>query len=179
MARFRGRSLVIDASVAGAAGDREATPSRECSDFLEAFRGSKHRVAVSTPLLEEWQRHQTRFAGRWLRSMYARRRVEAIEVEEDKSFRELLQQAVPRQRIADILLKDAHLIEVALVADQRVISLDEEARRQFGRAALAVTVLRTICWVNPVRSAEQPIEWLHAGAPQEKHRMLDYVPPEN
>ena len=65
-----------------------------------------------------------------------------------------------RWRVADILLKDAHLIEVALVADQRVISLDEEARLHFGLAASAVPVLCKICWVNPARSAEQAVQWL-------------------
>jgi hypothetical protein len=170
---------VIDASVARAAGNQEATPSRECTDFLEALRGSKHRVAVSTPLLEEWHRHQTRFAAAWLRSMYARRRVDSVEVEQDTSLRESLQQAAPRARIVAILLKDVHLIEVALAVDRRVTTLDEEARRHFGQAAQVVRVLRNICWVNPAHSAEHAVEWLRAGAPSEKHRMLGYVSPDD
>src|SRR5262249_32018194 len=149
MGRSRWRRLVIDASVAGAAGDREATPSRECSAFLEVLRDLKHHVAMSRPLLEEWHEHQTRFASSWLRSMFARRCVEMVEIEEDTALRTALQEAVPRPRIAAILLKDAHLIELALMVDRRVIALDEEARTHFGQAAEMVAALRTIYWVNP------------------------------
>src|SRR5437588_12366993 len=162
MARARGRNLVIDASVAGAAGDREATPSRACTDFLEALRALNHRVSVSTPLLQEWHRHHSRFAGTWLLSMYARRRVDAVEVKEDTALRESLETAAPRPRIAAALLKDAHLIEVALKSDRRIVALDDQARIHFGQAAQTVRVLLKICWVNPAGADEQAVKWLHA-----------------
>jgi len=179
MARRRARVLVIDASVAGAASDREGTSSRECTDFLRALQALKHRVALSTPLLEEWHRHETRYAATWLRSMFARKRVDSFKVEEDPGLRESLRQAAPHPRIAAIVLKDAHLIEIALVTDRRIISLDEEARKHFGQAVESVGVLSTICWVNPARSVEQPIEWLRAGARDEQQRMLGYVSSED
>jgi len=152
---------------------------RECSNFLETLRDLEHRVAVSRALLKEWHDHQTRFAAAWLRSMFARRRVDVVEIQENTSLRDALQQAAPRPRIAAILMKDAHLIELALLVDRRVIALDEEARAHFGRAAKMVPVLRTSCWVNPAGTDEQPLAWLKAGAPDEQDRMLGYVPSED
>jgi hypothetical protein len=149
MAKVRPRLLVIDADVAVAAGDREVEPSRICTAFLEAVREHGHHVAMSSHLLDEWKRHQSRFARIWLLSMYARRRVEKVEAPADRTFRSRLEAAAPTQRVAEIMLKDAHLIELACGAGGHIISLDEEARNAFRAAARAVAELRGLCWVNP------------------------------
>jgi hypothetical protein len=178
MAKVRARSLVIDASVAGAAGNRTADPSRLCTAALNAVVEVKHRVAMAATLLEEWKRHQTRFARRWLRSMYGHRLVDELDVGEDDSLRGRVERAAPDADVAAILLKDAHLIELALVSGERILSLDETARRHYHQAARGIRELCRLCWVNPATADEGAVEWLAAGAPAERHRKLGYIPPE-
>jgi hypothetical protein len=178
MARIRPRRLVIDASVSRAAGDREADASRLCTAALNAVSEAQHHLVVSATLLEEWKRHQTRFARRWLRSMYAQRLVEALDVVEDRPLRARIERAAPQASVAAIMGKDMHLIEAARASDKRILSLDDQARRHFRRAAGVVRELRGLCWVNPENADEQAAEWVRAGAPAERHRTLGYVPPE-
>jgi len=178
MAKGRHRCLVIDASIAGAAGNRDADPSRPCTAALNAVLDTLHRLAMSGPLLEEWKRHQTRFARGWLRSMYAHRLVEELDIREDETLRGRIEDAAPDADIAAILLKDAHLIELALASDERILSLDESARRHYHQAAQKIRELRRLCWVNPAVPNEQAVEWLVAGAHSNRHRRLGYSAPQ-
>jgi hypothetical protein len=179
MAKISPRRLVIDASISHAAGDRAAGPSRLCTAALNAVAEVQHRLVMSATLLEEWKRHQTHFARGWLRSMYAQRLVERLDVAEDEALRARIERAAPEVRVAAIMLKDMHLIEAAQASDERILSLDDRARHHFRQAVGAVRELRGLCWVNPGNADEQAAEWLGAGAPAERHRKLGYVPPED
>jgi hypothetical protein len=178
MAKVRPCSLVIDASITHAAGDRESDRSRQCTAFLVAILDFSHRIVVSGPWLEEWQEHRSRYARSWLTKMYARRLVVKVIVKGNPKMRSQVERAAPSEKVASELVKDLHLIEAALISDKRIASLDDEARNYFSQAAQSIRALGTICWVNPERPEELPIEWLKAGAPHEEHRMLGYVPPE-
>jgi hypothetical protein len=179
MARIRPCRLVIDASISHAAGDRAAERSRLCTKALNAVIEVKHRLAMSPTLLEEWKRHQTGFARGWLRSMFAQRLVEALDVVDDQALRARIERVAPQTDVATIMRKDMHLIEAALASDSRIMSLDDRARHHFRHAARAVSVLRKLCWVNPCNAAEEAVEWLRAGAPAETHRKLGHTPPED
>src|SRR5262249_58412816 len=105
MAKIRPRCLVIDASISHAAGDRGTGLSQLCTKALNAVAEAKHRLVMSAALLDEWKRHQTRFARAWLRSMYARRLVEELEVAKDEALRARIEQAAPEASVAAIMLK--------------------------------------------------------------------------
>jgi hypothetical protein len=66
------------------------------------------------------------------------------------------------------------LIEAAKTTDETVISLDETVRNLFISAARHVGELRTIVWINPDKTEEQPITWLENGAKHEKKRSLGF-----
>ncbi|MDD4162754.1 MAG: hypothetical protein PHW87_09790 [Methanothrix sp.] len=68
--------------------------------------------------------------------------------------------------------KDLRLIEAAKATDNRIVSLDDNARRFFCAASSSVGELREILWVNPVNEKETPTQWLNEGAPNEEHRMI-------
>src|SRR6266508_1134324 len=142
MAKIRPRSLVIDASIAHAAGDRTAEQSQLCTSALNAVAEAQHRIVMSATLLEEWKRHQTGFARGWLRSMHAQRLVEALDVAEDEALRARIERAAPDTSVAAIMRKDRHLIEAARAADERILSLDDRARHHFRRTAGVVRELR-------------------------------------
>lgn len=85
------RRLVIDASIARASGGPGAVSptSKNCSDFLQAALDICHRVVLTTEILEEWNRHKSKFASRWLASMFARKKANLIESTEDQNLRHI------------------------------------------------------------------------------------------
>lgn len=173
MPRNTSRRLVIDASVAQASGEAGDTAQR-CRRFLEEVRSICHRIVLTPEVEEEWKRHQTRYARRWLRSMVARKKLVSVGGQVDATLQQGVAETARTHREEEALRKDLHLIEAALATDQTVVSLDEEARGLFAEAAKSVGQLRNIVWVNPDRLDEEPIEWLGQGAKAERHRRLGY-----
>lgn len=174
----RARRLVVDASVAGAAGGKTATAptSTRCRDFLETLRRETRCCIVMSPKLkDEWTEHQSLFARGWLTAMTSRRRVIFDDVaQSNRMRREIEGAAASRQSEVQALRKDFHLVEAAIATDRTVVSLDETVRRLFKAAALSVTAIKNVVWVNPGDTTEQPIAWVRNGAKPERGRMLGH-----
>jgi len=150
----RARRLVVDASVAGAAGGRTAAAptATRCRDFLETLRQeTRCRIVLPPKLNEEWEGHMTPFASRWLKAMARRGRVVIDDVPLSNKMRREIERVAARKRSeVDALRKDFHLVEAAIAHDRTVVSLDELVRRLFKAAALSVTAIKKVVWVNPV-----------------------------
>ena len=170
------KRLVVNASVARAAGGVDATDSVSinCTEFLETFRDeSSHHVVMTFELSEEWDEHQSNFAAEWLGNMIATRRFHYIELPQNRALYDEIEATAVEEKDINAMLKDFHLLGAALATDQTVISLDETIRGLFKRASQSVGEIRDIIWVNPDRTAEeQPIIWLQNGALPEAHRHL-------
>lgn len=170
------KRLVVNASVARAAGGKGATASVSvnCTEFLETFQEeSPHHVVMTPELSEEWNKHQSNFSARWLKSMIARKRFIYVNPPQNSTLSDKIEMTASRERDIEALQKDFHLLQAALATDQTIISLDETIRGLFKRASQQVGEIRDIIWVNPDRTAEeQPIAWLQNGAPPEAHRQL-------
>lgn len=165
------RRLVVDASVACSCGNAHtADPvGKLCRDFLSSMLNSDH-LAVMTPSIRlEWGRHQSNFARSWRVSMVARRRIVALSPEE--TLQEKLRACCDGKRLA-AALKDAHLLEAALVTDQSVVSLDTSARKIYRSLCPAIKRLRAIAWINPAEPEERAVDWLEGGAQREDSRTL-------
>ena len=170
------KRLVVNASVARAAGGVDATDSVSinCTEFLEIFRDeSSHHVVMTPELSEEWNKHQSNFSVRWLKSMIARKRFVYVNPPQNSTLSHKIEMTATRERDIEALRKDFHLLQAALATDQTIISLDETVRQLFKRASQQVGEIQGIIWVNPDRTTEeQPITWLQNGAPPEAHRRL-------
>ena len=170
--------LVVDASVMRAAGGVEATdpvPAR-ARNTLMAILAICHRVCLTPDISEEWKRHQSRFAGRWLTQMYARRKVVACEapscqhlVDDIRSFHLTTE--------GDIVAveKDIHLFAAALTTSHRtILSWDKRV----------ATVIRKVCadtktvtskaiasmlWIDPIADHETLRAWLSEAGPSQPH----------
>lgn len=168
-----GRTFVIDTDVLRSSGEVGEATSRPvlCARFLEAIQLAGHRVAVTDTLFDEWNRHRSRFALRWLRVMFGKKRVRFVSAEVidwHPHLTRIFDTAGKREAV----LKDRHLVETALAADRRVASLDESVRSLF-RVCAAVReldVLTTILWTNPAIVDEDAIGWVERGAPDERRR---------
>ncbi len=176
MAKVRSQSLVIDASVAQAAGPEKAThpAAKRCRDFLLAVMDLCHRMVFSAAIEEEWNNHQSGFARRWRRSMFARKKIDRLAVAANDRLREQLERAGRTEKQRGAISKDAHLIEAAQAQGMRIVALDDTVRQYFQKIAAIVADLRSVYWVNPVSQTEEPLEWLQAGAPANDFRKLGY-----
>jgi hypothetical protein len=146
------RRLVIDASVASAAGLTMKPTSRRCRELLKAVLRISHRVTMTPLLRAEWNNHQSLFAARWLSDMTSKAKVEAIADVRNEKLRAETPATVSAQ-------KDLHLIEAALATDKIVISLDDRARTE-----LSVPAAAEVMWVHPVDEGRHVIYWLNKGA---------------
>lgn len=166
------RVLIIDASVARAAGGERAShpSSARWRKFLLRVLEICHRVGLSDRLRDEWKAHRSSYASTWLQSMYARRKVE------DASG---VSAVVPRVLALDLeaadlsaIKKDAHLVAAAEATEWVVASLDDRVRSALERAAARGAGLKQLVWVNPAQHEDAQDDWLTSGAPSDAHRTI-------
>jgi hypothetical protein len=170
-------AIVIDASVAQACGRQgegsAASISIACADALQAIKDAGLHAAMSEPLDEEWLRHASTFARKWLVQMFSRKRVRRLaSIPLHVGLRRVLP-TLPDEGIQRAIEKDLHLIELALVTDRRIISLDERMRVHLGNLTPRVNVLSRVHWANPRLDA--CLVWLRTGAPDDPTFLLARV----
>jgi len=178
MKAINSKSLVIDASIARAAGRKDHPVSKACRDLLEAVLKICHRVVITREIGAEWDRHQSYFTVQWRSSMNARKKV----VRPDTLANDVLRTGISTSSLTEegreAALKDTHLVEAALATGLAVVSNDETARALFRKIAHEIGLLKPIVWVNPVREEERAIEWLKGGAKDDKKRRLAFEEPD-
>ncbi len=172
MSSAKSMRLVIDASVATSTGERGLRGER-CQTFLRTMIDKTvHRLVMTKEIGTEWDIHSHPFARHWRRSMNAKRRVDRPSVDHDLILAQKIKRINPPEKALVAMEKDLRLIEAAKATDNRIVSLDDNARRFFCAASSSVGELREILWVNPVNEKETPTQWLNEGAPNEEHRMI-------
>lgn len=174
-----GYAIVVDTSVARAAGTAQNSISICCRETLDTLDKAGHRLAMSDPLWGEWdkrvlgrrERHWDRYASlytmRWFVLMKSRGRVVWVQLPLDPSFQKRVIEAVKEvhSQMVERVKKDIHLVETALATDNRIVALDAYARIDFRELAKKLIELRDILWLNP-NEDDVPV-WLRAGAPDE------------
>jgi hypothetical protein len=170
------KRLVIDASVAHAAGGMDAVSptSRLCRDFLRAVLRICHRVVLTPAIREEWSRHQSSYTSEWRYSMAARRKTCVLPDAQPSRIRRKAVGTTTSDKDREALLKDFHLVSAALATDYIVISLDSNARRLFCIASTKAGELRNVMWVDPSAPEDALEEWLDNGAEPDEQRCLGY-----
>jgi hypothetical protein len=168
------RRIVVDASVARAAGTTENPISTRSREFLQAMLRICHQVVMTPEIAREWRRNQSVFSATWLAAMRRRRKVVEVLVApaQQEALLELIlgsDLGVKQKAAAE---KDCLLVGAAWASDDVVASNDDTVRRLLSRLVEQSADLRRICWVNPTRSAETTTEWLEAGARTDSHRRL-------
>jgi hypothetical protein len=158
------RRLVVDASVAGAAGSSQHPTSKSNRDFLREVWKVCHKVVMPPEISEEWKEHSSKFTQGWRKSMVAARKLLAVPSVPNAALRRRINRFrfTPRQRRA--VEKDAPLVEAALAADRIVISRDAEARALFSALAPDWPPLFNVVWLQPDANPGEALEWLRRGA---------------
>lgn len=173
MGKAQSRLLVVDASIARAAGDISLHPvSLRCRETLECIRDHRHKMAMSKSINLEWDQHQSKFARRWRLSMMARRQIVSLNEGDLPDLGPRILKATSDEPLRAIMIKDKHLLEAALIADKRVLSNDDKVRDQIRAHIHALPELRKILWGNPSNESERVVDWLRRDAPNDLHREL-------
>jgi hypothetical protein len=151
--KFDASHIVIDADIARAVGLSEHPISSTSRALLEAVMASKDiGIAFNHALLDEWNKHRSTYAQKWLTSMIAKRRFRLIkEVPEITGI--TVQNAPITDKDKQIAGKDAHLIDIALVAGKFIASNDTTARAVFCLVSNHSPLFNGITWVVPVDCA--------------------------
>lgn len=171
----RTKRLVIDASIARAAGLTEHPTSKRCRVFLETVMEVRHRLVLTPPIREEWRNHQSRFSRTWRVQMESRNLVERTDVADYQRLKGKVEKAISEKPIWKIVEKDWLLIEAALETDKTICSKDDKVRHHYQTVAQQVGQLRRIVWANPNQPDEGTSEWLRDGAKPDNHRQLGYA----
>ncbi len=171
------KRLVIDASVARSAGQGDATYPRSvrCRDFLQAVLEISHRVVMTQDIKKEWNKHQSKYARKWLRQMVAKKKLYACNITWDDELWTQIESHAKTDKDREAMVKDLLLIEAAIATDKIVISLDERVRELFIKATADIEGLKQVAWVNPDvenREEEGAIAWLKNGAEIESKHLL-------
>src|SRR5437667_7245754 len=150
MPRKASAELVVDASVARAAGKTEHPVFRACRGFLQEVLKICHKIVMTKEIRQEWNKHKSRFASLWLSSMTARKKVVRVDYEENPELRQAICSLQLRDKERDAILKDIHLVEAALARGQTIVSLDDALWGLLRQIAASVPSLKPVVWVNPV-----------------------------
>lgn len=172
MPRKFSKCLVIDATVACAAGFTDHPTSKNCREFLQTVWKICHRIVLMVEIEDEYKMYQSSWASTWLTTMTSKSKDVHLNLIPDNNLRHDVEEVATNENQRVEMLKDMHLLEAALATDLNVVSLDETARRHFQTAAQIVTTLKPILWVNPDLEEDEAISWLESGAPPEPERRL-------
>jgi hypothetical protein len=169
-------ALVVDASVARAAGETEDRVSSACRSFLQEILRICHRVVMTPEISQEWNKHRSNFAFRWRASMTARKKVVRPCPVEDAGLRQMIRSLQLRDNVREAILKDIHLVEAAFATEQTIASLDEIVRGHLRQISGSVRSLKSLVWVNPIKDDEHATDWLSQGANADEERQLGFNP---
>jgi hypothetical protein len=97
----------------------------------------------------------------WWASMESRRKISHENDVRVADYRSAIAD-VKDAGVRDLLIKDAHLVELALLQHYPVASQDDKQARHVSILAEDYALLRQIEWFNPVTS-EGWIEWIESG----------------
>jgi hypothetical protein len=170
--------LVIDTSVARSAGGEDAVhpEAKDCRDFLLEVLAICHKIIVNSEMKEELTKHESNFFRKWRVRMVAKRKF--IYVDDDTqdfpNVRERIDNLAETYEGREAMSKDCFLLELALAHDKIVVSKDEKVRNLFRIISAHIPEIKEVNWINPIKPAETPIEWLKQGANLDYERSLGY-----
>ena len=172
MPKRKGHRIVVDASVAAAAGLSENPVSIDCRSFLMEFRGASCLAVMYAELKKEWDDHSSGFAADWLASMIGSKRIVFIQREYKIELQTQLSSVVLTSKEMVDWAKDFHLICASLQADKSIASRDRKAEALFRKLAESVQTLHKIEWFDPERDAAHTQPWLQGKNPQKRQFCL-------
>lgn len=159
------RRIVVDASVAGAAGERSHPTSQMCRQFLLDMLTICHKAVMSPEISVEWKNHASKYSVNWLAAMRSKGKIVTIAPGSSEGIaRHFCDDMIFTPNQISAMEKDLLLILAALQTDRLVASCDRKVRELFAQAALAFDDIKNIMWVDPSQEGDDCSHWLESGA---------------
>lgn len=141
--------VVVDTTVARAAGLTDHPISSACREQLDRIRRICHKVLYSKAIGDEWRKHEGAYFRTWLRSMYSKKKVinsgSASTHIQVSSITELT------EKEREALEKDLHLIEAACQGNGIIVTLDKRIEEIWEKLPQKVRTARPITWIDPLK----------------------------
>lgn len=141
-------SFIIDADIARSSGTSEHPIASGSRKLLENLTSKGHKVAMCPSLMQEWKKHRSHFATKWLASMVAKKKIHFIVPA--KKIQQFIENSIEDCKDKEIALKDCHLVDAALLADRIIASNDDTARKVFCTLSKSMGEIGTVSWFNAV-----------------------------
>jgi hypothetical protein len=155
--------MVIDADVAFNAGITEQPLSKNSREILQAIlNDSNVNVVFCKELLNEWNKHQSRFSYGWRASMVSKKRTVFVKIA-DNFITALDEITHLTSNEMKAIRKDAHLIETALKSENFIISNDNISRNICCKIVDSYKELKNLCWAVPLHDSELLIKFIKDG----------------
>jgi predicted nucleic acid-binding protein len=151
--KFNAKEIVIDADVARSAGLSEHPVSKNARCLFDAILNSKIVIVFCPVLLEEWKKHRSTYAQRWLSSMIAKKRFSLITPATIAA--QEIECAVIEDEQRKIAFKDAHVVDIALSTCKFIASNDVAARDIFCHIAITSVIFDDLFWAVPTNDGEE------------------------
>jgi len=152
------RLVVVDACVAQSAGETEHPVSSCCRDALLAILTICHRVVMTEAVQVQWNDHRSRFAHKWLTSMWAKKKVHRCEGVQLSHVDKACDGLSTTEQ--DRLREDLLLIEAACAADGIIVTRDDVIQAIWHKCHDRLGVPKPVTWINPVTDGVQALESL-------------------
>jgi hypothetical protein len=164
--------IVIDANIARACKDpSDSQVAAQSYAFLMAIRerAGDLGVVINPTLAAEWIKHGNRTFARWWANMESRSRVRRIDHKEFRDYRMAIQ-AVADDGVKTAMMKDVHLIEIAMEGWHPIASLDEKQRKYVSQISTSYALVGAIQWCNPIiDTGWEP--WVRGGCSSDEYRV--------
>lgn len=145
--KFNPSYAVVDADIARASGFSEHPVSKSARQLLIGIKECDIGIAFCPILLDEWKKHRSIFATKWLASMVAKKRFHLVK-STNLSAQEVEKTALTEIQ-KKIALKDAHVVDIAISTGNFIASNDKTARAVFAIVASNSSLLKELIWVIP------------------------------
>ncbi|WP_156648879.1 hypothetical protein [Massilia sp. Leaf139] len=151
--KFNPSHAVVDADIARACGVSEHPVSKSAREVLVGIRDFNIGVAFCPVLLDEWKKHRSMFATKWLASMVAKKKFHLIATAALCVNEVEIAGLTEAQK--EIARKDAHVVDAALSTGKFIASNDKTARAVFAIVASGSPLFKELTWVVPLEDADE------------------------
>jgi hypothetical protein len=114
MNRRKAVHVVVDASVARAAGESDRGRSKACREVLDQISANAVRSVFCKALMIEWRKHSGNYATKWLKTMVSRKNFVIVSGTEHTEIAGRLQDCQFSESNLRAAKKDFHLIDSAM-----------------------------------------------------------------
>lgn len=157
MRKSHSKRIVVDTSVAHAAGESIHPTSSACRQWLLKIEEICHKVVLSEELFSEWNEHASRFTRKWKTKMAGR----------GKPVREITNKTLSinyqlmSKKEAEAVKKDLCLLSSALSneSDGIILTCDNQIKEILEKTQ--PEVMKRIQWMHPVDDSSELLHNLH------------------